>query len=199
MTVLRDCHIYYCNNESLKKALENSSCKWLAEVNEVGHIGWLRLRAYIACASVAPRFYFAVVICGLLFVSQSAQAALAWGKGPYFEATYQPVTCSATSQPGYTYTYGETCRVLFPFFNVPFDTSGKFYFSDDAPGLMLFESGPMREVRSVQFKSTDAEFGFSRPGGLVPWCGLPIVRALQHRAARQFGRGMKSATVTSSA
>ena len=40
---------------------------------------------------------------------------------------------------------------------------------------------------------------FSRPGELVPWCGLPIVRALQHRAARQFGQGMKAATVTSSA
>ena len=37
---------------------------------------------------------------------------------------------------------------------------------------------------------------FSRPGELVPWCGLPIVRALQHRAARQFGQGMKAATAT---
>ena len=40
---------------------------------------------------------------------------------------------------------------------------------------------------------------FSRPGELVPWCGLPVVRALQHRAARQFLQGMKTATVTSSA
>ena len=35
---------------------------------------------------------------------------------------------------------------------------------------------------------------FSRPGKLVPWCGLPVVRALQHRAARQFGEGMNAAT-----
>lgn len=35
---------------------------------------------------------------------------------------------------------------------------------------------------------------FSRPGELVPWCGLPVVRALQHRAARQFGEGMNAAT-----
>ena len=38
---------------------------------------------------------------------------------------------------------------------------------------------------------------FSRPGELVPWCGLPVVRVLQHRAARQFGQGMKVATATS--
>ncbi len=37
---------------------------------------------------------------------------------------------------------------------------------------------------------------FSRPGELVAWCGLPVVRALQHRAARQFGQGMKVATAT---
>ncbi len=37
---------------------------------------------------------------------------------------------------------------------------------------------------------------FSRPGELVPWCGLPVVRALQHRAAREFLDGMKAATVT---
>ena len=37
---------------------------------------------------------------------------------------------------------------------------------------------------------------FSRPGKLVPWCGLPVVRALQHRAARQFGQGMKISTAT---
>ena len=35
---------------------------------------------------------------------------------------------------------------------------------------------------------------FSRPGHLVPWCGLPVVRALQHQAARRFGEGMKAAT-----
>lgn len=36
---------------------------------------------------------------------------------------------------------------------------------------------------------------FSRPGELIPWCCLPVVRVLQHRAARQFGEGMKAATV----
>ena len=37
---------------------------------------------------------------------------------------------------------------------------------------------------------------FSRPGELIPWCGLPVVRALQHRAARQFGEGMQAATAS---
>ena len=37
---------------------------------------------------------------------------------------------------------------------------------------------------------------FSRPGELVPWCGLPVVRALQHRAARQFLQGIEVATAT---
>jgi hypothetical protein len=103
-------------------------------------------------------YVLAAFLSGIAMAVPTANGQLMdWGKGPHWSAYYEVTNCETPIPPDYV-AWGNPCSVTFPYA----DINGYFYFSDDRPGLVLFESGQSREVRTPTFNSANSEFSVSR-------------------------------------
>lgn len=107
--------------------------------------------------------WFALVFIGAVFFPRPASAVLAWGNGPYWSASFTATSCTNDIPAGHTpWRYTIICAESLGGQN---EGGSGFYFSDDTPGLMVFQTQYTRDVRNFVFRSTDNEFTFSLPGG----------------------------------
>lgn len=112
--------------------------------------------------------------------------------------------CTVTP-PDAALTVGQTVTVDIPVLGGHVIASCRIVAVVDEPGAFGFAYGtltdhPERGEESFVVRRegdgavTFTVTAFSRPRELLPWIGLPIVRRLQHRAAREFLNGMRDAT-----
>ena len=177
-----------------------------AELHEINGTAESRTLTYpepgATFATVPPRGYFHDARSielgrGHSVFDAASQALRAW-------SAHRGARCTITP-PDASIELGQVVTVDIPVLGGHVVASCRVVAVVDEPDAFGFAYGtltdhPERGEESFVVRRADDDTvtftvtAFSRPRELIPWCGLPLVRALQHRAARQFLQGMFDAT-----